>query len=108
MGADDDRAVLETGRLHAGAPFTIPVTLRVEVPPTATRIALWQGDPPVCIVEFAEAFQTGLAEEARALPSGRREGPTPPSRDRATAPGLNASELCSHLGEQGPCTGAGA
>ncbi len=67
MGADDYASVVATGRLAAGEPFTIPVTLRVESAPRADRIALFVGEQPVGIVDVAGAYRTDPAAEALAV-----------------------------------------
>src|SRR6202022_2417610 len=41
MGRDDYAAVLESGRLAGGAPFTIPIALRVADVPKSSRVGLF-------------------------------------------------------------------
>src|SRR3989442_1671742 len=55
MGAADYEAVVTTGRLANGHPFTIPIVLRAAAAPTADRLALFVGDQPVGIVDIANA-----------------------------------------------------
>src|SRR5438445_10352193 len=58
MGPEDYEAVVTTGRLAGGQPFTIPVVLRAESAPTADRVALFVGDQPVGIIDVTNAFRT--------------------------------------------------
>ncbi len=67
MGSPDYAAVLEGGRLASGAPFTIPVVLRVDQPVQPERVALWSGGRPVGIVEVAEVFETDPEREAQSV-----------------------------------------
>ena len=67
MGREDYEAVISSGRLAGGHPFTIPIVLRAEAAPTAPRIALFIGDQPVGILDVASAFMTSHDVEARAV-----------------------------------------
>ena len=64
MSELDYRSVIETGRLAAGQPFTIPVVLRADSAPPAERIALFLGDQPVGILDVTSAFETWPDAEA--------------------------------------------
>jgi sulfate adenylyltransferase/3'-phosphoadenosine 5'-phosphosulfate synthase len=63
----DYKAVIETGRLAGGQPFTIPIVLRAESAPTADRIALFIGDQPVGILDVRSAFTTSPEAEANGV-----------------------------------------
>jgi sulfate adenylyltransferase len=63
MGPDDYNAVISSGRLANGAPFTIPIVLRAEAP-KAKRVALFMSDQPVGILEVDSAFATSPELEA--------------------------------------------
>jgi 3'-phosphoadenosine 5'-phosphosulfate synthase len=67
MGELDYRSVIETGRLAAGQPFTIPIALRAESAPSADRIGLFIGDQPVGILDVRSAFKTSPEAEANAV-----------------------------------------
>ncbi len=68
VGRDDYRAVVQSGRLADGQPFTIPVTLRVAEPPQgADRVALWFDGRPVGIVDVEEVYETDLEAEAEGV-----------------------------------------
>lgn len=64
IGRDDYEAVLDTGRLVHGAPFTIPVALRADAPPTAGRIALFIADRPIAIIDVTDVFEADVRREA--------------------------------------------
>ena len=64
MGELDYRAVIETGRLAGGQPFTIPIVLRADSAPSAERIGLFIGDQPVGILDVSSAFETSPDAEA--------------------------------------------
>ncbi len=64
MGSADYEAVVGSGRLASGRPFTIPVVLRANAAPRADRVALFVGDQPVGIVNVAEAYATDASREA--------------------------------------------
>jgi len=64
MGEIDYRSVIETGRLAAGQPFTIPIVLRAESAPSADRIGLFIGDQPVGFLDVRSAFKTSPEAEA--------------------------------------------
>jgi len=66
-GRDDHAAILETGRLASGAPFTIPVTLRLKTRPRAGRLALWRDGRPAAIVEVEDVYRTSKEREAEAV-----------------------------------------
>jgi sulfate adenylyltransferase/3'-phosphoadenosine 5'-phosphosulfate synthase len=67
MGELDYKAVIETGRLAGGQPFTIPIVLRAESAPTADRIALFIGDQPAGILDVTSAFPTSPEAEANGV-----------------------------------------
>ena len=67
MGRDDYSAVLESGRLAGGDPFTIPVVLRVANVPDASRVGLFIEDRPVGILDIADAYETDHLLEAKAV-----------------------------------------
>jgi len=67
MSAADYEAVIATGRLADGHPFTIPIVLRVASAPTADRVALFVGDHPVGIVDVTDSYQTDRETEARGV-----------------------------------------
>jgi sulfate adenylyltransferase/3'-phosphoadenosine 5'-phosphosulfate synthase len=67
MGRDDYAAVLESGRLAGGAPFTIPIVLRVANLPGASRLGLFMEDRPVGILDVADAYETDHPREAKAV-----------------------------------------
>jgi 3'-phosphoadenosine 5'-phosphosulfate synthase len=67
MGELDYRAVIETGRLAGGQPFTIPIVLRADSAPSAERIGLFIGDQPVGILDVTSAFQTSPDAEANGV-----------------------------------------
>ena len=61
----DYRAVLDEGRLASSAPFTIPVTLRVdESSRPAERVALWREGEPVGLMDVASSYLTDPEHEA--------------------------------------------
>ena len=67
MGPEDYEAVVTSGRLAGGQPFTIPVVLRAESAPTADRVALFVGDQPVGIIDVTNAYRTDHVVEARSV-----------------------------------------
>jgi len=67
MGELDYKAVIETGRLAGGQPFTIPIVLRADSAPGAERIGLFIGDQPVGILDVTSAFQTSPDAEANGV-----------------------------------------
>ena len=72
MGSQDYEAVLESGRLSGGDPFTIPVVLRLRDDDAerlrgATRVALHAGGKPVAVVEVSEIYRTDQEREATAV-----------------------------------------
>ncbi len=69
MGAADHAAVVATGRLAGGEPFTIPITLRVDAATVkaAGRIALWHQGRPAAIVEVEDIYRAPRLEEAEAV-----------------------------------------
>ncbi len=67
MGAEDHEAVVTTGRLASGHPFTIPVVLRAVTAPTAGRLALFVGDLPIGIIDITNAYRTDHEAEARSV-----------------------------------------
>ena len=69
MGAADYAAVLASGRLQGGQPFTIPVVLRVHDDDVerlrgASQVALRSAGKPIAILEVADIFRTDPAVEA--------------------------------------------
>jgi sulfate adenylyltransferase len=71
MGAEDYHAVVEEGRLADGAPFTIPVVLRVDGLVRAEEVALTRQGRPVALMRVGEVFQTDPdAEAARVYGTG--------------------------------------
>ena len=67
MGAGDYAAVLEGGRLASGAPYTIPVVLRVAQAPHADRLALFHRGAAVGVVDVAEVFDLEPERESQAV-----------------------------------------
>jgi ATP sulfurylase/adenylyl-sulfate kinase len=69
MGAADQAAVVATGRLAGGQPFTIPITLRVDAATAraAGGIALWHDGRPAAIVEVEDIYRARRPEEAEAV-----------------------------------------
>ena len=68
MGEADYEAVVAEGRLAAGAPFTIPVTLRVDDAATlADRLALYREGRPVGVIDVQSTFLTRPEVEAEAV-----------------------------------------
>ena len=67
MSAADYEAVVTTGRLASGHPFTIPIVLRAATAPTADRLALFVGDRPVGIIDVTNAYPTDHEAEARSV-----------------------------------------
>ena len=67
MGELDYSAVIETGRLAGGQPFTIPIVLRADSALRAERIGLFIGDQPVGILDVTSAFQTSPEAEANGV-----------------------------------------
>ena len=65
IGREDYESVVDAGRLASGAPFTIPVVLRVDDVPAASRVGLFTGDWPIAILDLAEAYEADRAREAR-------------------------------------------
>src|SRR5260370_1079525 len=65
MGAEDYEAVVTSGRLASGHPFTIPVVLRAGTAPTADRLALFVGDQPIGIIGITNAYRTDPEAEPR-------------------------------------------
>ncbi|HEX6487576.1 MAG TPA: sulfate adenylyltransferase [Candidatus Dormibacteraeota bacterium] len=66
-GRADYDAILAEGRLASSAPFTIPVTLRVDKAPAGDVVALWRDGRPLGLVEVHEVFETRPDEEALAV-----------------------------------------
>ncbi|HEY3194487.1 MAG TPA: sulfate adenylyltransferase [Candidatus Dormibacteraeota bacterium] len=66
MSRQDYDAVISSGRLPSGAPFTIPIVLRTAVVPKAGRVGLFIGDRPVGILNVADAYATH-SRESRAV-----------------------------------------
>ncbi len=72
MNQADYGAVMETGRLPSGAPFTMPIVLRVEADVvraarSAEWLALWRQDQLVGMLKSAGAFRTDPETEAAAV-----------------------------------------
>ena len=67
VGQNDYAAILDSGRLASGSPFTIPVTLRVDVAPPGDVIALWRRDRPVGLIEVSGVFETEPEREVLAV-----------------------------------------
>jgi 3'-phosphoadenosine 5'-phosphosulfate synthase len=72
VGEADYRSILERGRLAGGAPFTIPVTLRVDEAQLAAigaaeRVALRVAGRPVAVVEIETAYRAPHELEALAV-----------------------------------------
>jgi ATP sulfurylase/adenylyl-sulfate kinase len=68
----DYRSILEQGRLARGEPFTIPITLRLNQAQlgsirAADRVALWEGDQAVAVVEVESAYRAPQELEALAV-----------------------------------------
>lgn len=67
MSHDDYLAVVESGRLARGSPFTIPIVLRAESVPHASRVGLFSEDRPIGILQVEDAYATDHALEAAAI-----------------------------------------
>jgi sulfate adenylyltransferase/3'-phosphoadenosine 5'-phosphosulfate synthase len=72
IGKQDHQAILETGRLAAGDPFTIPVTLRVDAAHAArlrgaTQVALWHEGRAAAVVDVEDIYQAPRQPEAQAV-----------------------------------------
>ncbi len=67
IGQEDYESVIEQGRLANGTPFTIPVVLRADGVPGASRVALFVGDQPVGILSTTDAYEADHLREARAI-----------------------------------------
>ena len=67
MGRDDYAAVIANGRLAGGAPFTIPIVLRLDEPPAAERVALFIADRPIGILHVTDAYEAERGTEALAV-----------------------------------------
>jgi sulfate adenylyltransferase/3'-phosphoadenosine 5'-phosphosulfate synthase len=76
MDARDYHAVVEEGRLADGAPFTIPVVLRVDGLVTADEVALTREGRPVGLLRVSEVFRTDPDREAAQV-YGTDEGAHP-------------------------------
>jgi sulfate adenylyltransferase/3'-phosphoadenosine 5'-phosphosulfate synthase len=76
MDARDYHSVVEAGRLADGAPFTIPVVLRVDGLVTAEEVALTREGRPVALLRVSEVFQTDPDAEATQV-YGTAEGAHP-------------------------------
>jgi ATP sulfurylase/adenylyl-sulfate kinase len=76
MGAADYHAVLEEGRLAGGAPFTIPVVLRLDGLVAAEELALTRGGEPVALLRVGEVFHPDPEAEAQRV-YGTAEGAHP-------------------------------
>jgi 3'-phosphoadenosine 5'-phosphosulfate synthase len=64
MAREDYEAVVTSGRLASGQPFTIPIVLRASSAPRAERVALFIDDQPVGILSVADAYPTDQPREA--------------------------------------------
>ena len=64
MGARDYHSVVEAGRLAGGAPFTVPVLLRVDGLVTAEELTLTRQGRTVGVLRVSEVFQTDPEAEA--------------------------------------------
>jgi len=64
MDARDYHAVVQDGRLAEGAPFTIPVVLRLDGLVTAEEVTLTCEGRPVGVLRITEVFQTDPGAEA--------------------------------------------
>ena len=67
LGREDYESVVARGRLAGGAPFTIPIVLRTDDVPAASRVGLFIGDNPVGILEIADAYEADSGREALAV-----------------------------------------
>ncbi|MBV9525592.1 MAG: adenylyl-sulfate kinase, partial [Candidatus Dormibacteraeota bacterium] len=67
IGREDYAAILEHGRLASGAPYTIPVCLRVDDVPSGDRVALHHRGQAVAIVDVRDLFETLPEREASAV-----------------------------------------
>jgi sulfate adenylyltransferase/3'-phosphoadenosine 5'-phosphosulfate synthase len=66
MSEADYRSVVADGRLVSSAPFTIPVTLRVdEEVPLADRVALYRKGLPLGVIDVESTFLTDPEPEAQ-------------------------------------------
>jgi ATP sulfurylase/adenylyl-sulfate kinase len=101
MGESDYRAVVAEGRLASSAPFTIPVTLRIEQQGSlADRLALYREGRPVGVIDVESSFLAEPEPEAEGVygttssdhPGVRLLGSLPP---RALAGRVTALEAPS-------------
>jgi 3'-phosphoadenosine 5'-phosphosulfate synthase len=68
MGEADYRAVIAGGRLASSAPFTIPVTLRIEPQRSlADRLALYREGRPVGVIDVESSFLAEPEPEAEGV-----------------------------------------
>ena len=72
IGSDDHAAILETGRLAGGEPYTIPITLRLDSAAAARlrgagRVALWHDGRAAAVVEVEDIFKAPRHFEAQAV-----------------------------------------
>lgn len=102
LGEQDYQSVLERGRLRAGQPFTIPVTLRVDHDRArhlgaADRIALWSNGVPVGVLDLEAIFRAPHRAEAIAVYG----------TEDAAHPGVRALLESGDLAVTGGVTGVG-
>ncbi|MDE2572972.1 MAG: sulfate adenylyltransferase [bacterium] len=69
IGSADYASVVESGRLAAGHPFTIPIVLRIDDDQrralrSADRVGLWVDGAPVAILDVAEIYALDPENEA--------------------------------------------
>src|SRR5579859_4387440 len=67
MDQGDYEAVLDSGRLAAGQPFTIPILLRVNSAPGKDRVALYVSEQPVGILSVHGGYKTDPSREAMSV-----------------------------------------
>ena len=60
----DYESIVTAGRLASGVPFTIPIVLRTDRAPSASRLGLFIEDRPIGIVDVTDAFEADRQREA--------------------------------------------
>ncbi|MBO0686809.1 MAG: sulfate adenylyltransferase, partial [Candidatus Dormibacteraeota bacterium] len=93
MSSLDYHAVVEEGRLADGAPFTIPVVLRLNGLVTAEELALTRGGRPVALLRVREAFQPDREAEAERVYGTKEDAHPGVALLRAAGPTAVAGEV---------------
>ncbi|MBO0685258.1 MAG: adenylyl-sulfate kinase, partial [Candidatus Dormibacteraeota bacterium] len=93
MNSLDYQAVVEEGRLADGAPFTIPVVLRLNGLVAAEELALTRGGRPVALLRVREAFQPDREAEAERVYGTKEDAHPGVALLRAAGPTAVAGEV---------------